>query len=49
VGVQSNFSYLGTCQNATASMLVVPVSDAAIVTQPSVLPFTLPIHPEMIQ
>jgi hypothetical protein len=38
----------GSCQNTIVHVLVAPMTDAPIVTSPAQLPFTLPVHPEMI-
>jgi hypothetical protein len=40
--------YDGTCHNNTVHILAAPLSDAPVVTPPATLPFTLPVHPEMI-
>ena len=38
-----------SCTNAITKQLVVNVKDAPVVTPPTSLPFTLPLHPEMLR
>ena len=46
--VQSHTITTGACENATEHILVASLSDAPTVTPPATLPFTLPIHPEIL-
>ena len=41
-------SWDGSCHNTIVHVLVTPMSDAPIVTPPAQLPFTLPVHAEML-
>jgi hypothetical protein len=37
-----------SCSNTIVHILAIPLSDAPIVAPPASLPFTLPLHPEML-
>jgi hypothetical protein len=44
--LQSNYDTL--CHNTIVHILAAPLSEAPVVTPPTQLPFTLPIHPELV-
>ena len=50
--MQSSYGVAGvtSCSSSTiVHVLVAPLTDAPVVTAPGGLPFTLPLHPEMVQ